>query len=176
MRNRPWRVIATAALLFAGALTLQQCRSTPVSEPAPGETGPTFKTVATTDQLMDAIIIPNAQAIWDAVVYQNGELVTAPTTEDDWYNLQMNAYAVAEAGNLLKIGQRAKDNGDWMKFSTELTDRGMEAVRAAEKKDLQGLLAAGGSVYNVCTDCHRQYVTPDPNAPDPPVPTSPGAN
>jgi hypothetical protein len=125
---------------------------------------------------MDAIIIPHAQAVWDAVVYENGKMVSEPKTEDDWYNLQMHAYAVAEAGNLLKMQPRAKDNGDWMKFATALTDRSMEVVRAAEKKDVQGLLNAGGNVYNVCTDCHRQYVTPDPNAPDPPVPGTPPAN
>ena len=159
------RLPATAALLFVASLTAAQC--TRAAE-APGDGGgsaaePQFKTVATTDQVMDAIIIPNAQAIWDAVVYIDGKLVTAPKTDDDWYNLQMNAYAVAEAGNLLKIGQRVKDTGDWVKFSTELTDKSMEAVRAAEKKDLEGLLAAGGNVYNVCTDCHRKYVQPDTN-------------
>ena len=168
------RLLATATLLFAAALMSAQCRSTAPAD-APGGEGaePQFKTVATTDQVMDAIIIPNAQAIWDAIVYVDGKLVSAPKTDDDWYNLQMNAYAVAEAGNLLKIGQRVKDNGDWVKFSTALTDSSMEAVRAAEKKDLEALLKAGGNVYNVCTDCHRQYVQSDPNAPDPPIPTAP---
>jgi hypothetical protein len=52
----------------------------------------------------------------------------------------------------------------------------MDVVRAAEKKDVEGLLTAGGNVYNVCTDCHRKYVTPDPNAPDPPVPGTPPSN
>ena len=171
------RLLATAALLFAAALTAAQCRSTPPAEaPADGAAEPQFKTVATTDQVMDAIIIPNSQAIWDAIVYVDGKLVSAPKTDDDWYNLQMNAYAVAEAGNLLKIGQRAKDNGDWMTYATALTDRSMEAVRAAEKKDIEGLLKAGGNVYNVCTDCHRKYVQADPNAPDPPVPAVPGGN
>ena len=171
------RLLATAALLFAASLTAAYCTRA-AEAPADGgaAAAPQFKTVATTDQVMDAIIIPNAQAIWDAVVYVDGKLVTAPKTDDDWYNLQMNAYAVAEAGNLLKIGQRVKDNGDWVKFSTALTDRSMEAVRAAEKKDLEGLLSAGGNVYNVCTDCHRQYVQADAAAPDPPIPTAPGVN
>jgi hypothetical protein len=172
------RPLAAAALLCAAALTSARCGS---GAPAPETAGPEgaepqFKTVATTDQVMDAIIIPNAQRIWDAVVYVDGKLVTAPKTDDDWYNLQMNAYAVAEAGNLLKIPPRAKDNGEWMTFSTALTDSSMEAVRAAEKKDLEGLLKAGGNVYNVCTDCHRMYVQADASAPDPPIPTAPGSN
>ena len=157
------RPAATAAFLFLSALALQQCRPAPATDAAAGGSQPALKAVATTDQLMDAIIIPNAQAIWDGVIYENGKLVTAPKTDDDWYSLQMKALAVAEAGNLLKIGQRAKDTGDWMKFSTALTDRAMEAMRAAERKDLDGLITAGGNMYNVCTDCHRQYVQPDTN-------------
>jgi hypothetical protein len=157
------RPLAAAALLCAAALTSARCGS---GAPAPETAGPEgaepqFK---------------NAQRIWDAVVYVDGKLVTAPKTDDDWYNLQMNAYAVAEAGNLLKIPPRAKDNGEWMTFSTALTDSSMEAVRAAEKKDLEGLLKAGGNVYNVCTDCHRMYVQADASAPDPPIPTAPGSN
>ncbi|MBM3820726.1 MAG: hypothetical protein FJW14_17165 [Acidimicrobiia bacterium] len=167
-----------AAPLFAAVLATAQCTRPAEAPGGAGAAGaePQFKTVATNDQVMDAIIIPNAQSIWDAVVYVDGKLVTAPKTDDDWYNLQMNAYAVAEAGNLLKIGARVKDNEDWVTFSTALTDRSMEAVRAAEKKDLQALLEAGGNVYNVCTDCHRKYVQADPNAADPPVPTVPGSN
>ena len=57
MRSRPWTLICTACFLFASALVLQQC-----GQAAPtGEEGdaPGFKVVATTDQVMDAIIIPN---------------------------------------------------------------------------------------------------------------------
>jgi len=155
MRSRPWTLLATASLLFAGSLTLQQCGSTAGG----GESGQSaFKVVATVDQLMDAIVVPNSQAIWDAVVFTNGELVQGPKTDDDWYKLQMNAYAVAEAGNLLMMAPRAKDDGDWMKFSAALTEKSVATVRAAEAKDVQRLLTAGGEVYTVCTDCHRKYI------------------
>lgn len=172
-RSRSTRRVAAASLLFASALALQQCRSTPA---AGSEGGQPFKPVATVDQVMDAIVIPNAQAIWDAIVYTNGELVASPKTDDDWYNLQMNAYAVAEAGNLLMMAPRAQDDGDWMKLAAALVDQSRAAVRAAEAKDVQALLVAGGDVYTVCTDCHRQYVASDPNAPDPPIPGAPNTN
>ena len=172
MNTRFWKSVAATALLCGAAIALQYCSS--ASDGGEGEDS--FKPVATVDQVMDAIVIPNAQAIWDAVVYANGELVSSPKTDDEWYNLQMRGYAVAEAGNLLMMAPRAKDDGDWMKFSTALIDQSRAVVRAAEAKDLQALLVAGGDVYNVCTDCHRQYVTPDPNAPEPPIPTAPGTN
>ena len=170
MTTRFWKSLAATALLCGSAMALQYCSSAPDA----GEGEASFKPVATVDQLMDAIVIPNAQAIWDAVVYANGELASAPKTDDDWYNLQMRAYALAEAGNLLMMAPRAKDDGDWMKFSTALIDQSRAVVRAAEAKDLQALLTAGGDVYNVCTDCHQQYVPPDANAAEPPVPGAPG--
>ena len=57
-----------------------------------------LKAVATVDQVMDAIVIPSSQALFDAVVYENGELVQSPKNDDDWFRLQMHALAVAEAG------------------------------------------------------------------------------
>jgi hypothetical protein len=164
------RRLLTGAALFASALALQQCSSGQTPAPAATEGASSFQVVATNDQVMDAIIIPNAQAIWDSVVYTNGELVASPKTDDDWYNLQMNGYALAEAGNLLKIPPRAREDADWHQWSTDLTMKARDVIRAAEAKDIQALLTSGGDVYTVCTDCHRKYVTGDPNAPDPPIP------
>ena len=156
MRSRPWTLLATAMLLFASALALQQCGSAaPVGEESDQ---PQFKVVATVDQVMDSIVIPNAQALWDSIVYTNAELAASPKTDDDWYSLQMNAYAVAEAGNLLMIAPRAKDDGDWMKFSADLVTAGVDAKKAAESKNPEKVLEIGEQVYNVCTACHMQYI------------------
>jgi hypothetical protein len=165
---RTSRLLLTWSLLCASALALPQCSSGTIGTGSDGQ--PSFTVVATNDQVMDAIIIPNAQAIWDAVVYTNGELVTSPRTDDDWYNLQMNGYALAESGNLLKIPPRARPEADWDQWATELTAKARDVIRAAEAKDIQALLVSGGDVYTVCTDCHRKYVMGDPNAPDPPIP------
>ena len=152
MPTRPSTLLGVASLLFASSLTLAQCGA------AGGSDQSLLKPVATTTQVMGSIVIPNSQAIWDAVVFDNGEVERAPKTDDDWYSLQMNAWAVAEAGNLLMMAPRAKDNDDWMKFSAAMTARSVEAVKAAEAKDVQGLLKAGGELYTACTDCHRKYL------------------
>jgi hypothetical protein len=163
------RTLLTGAAVFTSALVLSQCGSGQTT--APAATGSAaFEVVATNDQLMDSIIIPNSQAIWDSVVYTNGELVASPKTDDDWYNLQMNGYALAEAGNLLKIPPRAREDAEWNQWATEMTAKARDVIRAAEAKDITALLTAGGEVYNNCTDCHRMYVTGDPNAPDPVIP------
>ena len=168
MFSRFGKLLATSAFVFASLLALQQCTSSAPQQGGEGEAA--FQVVATNDQIMDAIVVPASQAVWDAVVYTNGELVASPKTDDDWYNLQMKGYALAEAGNLMKIPPRARDDAEWMKFSTELTVQSRGVIKAAEAKSIQALLTAGGNVYTVCTDCHRMYVTPDPNAPQPEIP------
>jgi hypothetical protein len=144
---------SVAAVLLACLLTVHCSRG-----PSALEGEPPLKPVATVDELMDAIVIPSSQAIFDAVVYSNGELVKAPQSDDDWFRLRIHALAVAEAGNLLMLPPRAKDGGDWMKMALALNDRAIVVAKAADAKDLDALLKAGGQMYNTCTACHEKYV------------------
>jgi hypothetical protein len=124
----------------------------------PAQSLPPFTPVATVDQVMDSIVIPSSQAIFDAVVYENGELVTSPGTDDEWYALQMHAFAVAEAGNLLLIPPRAKEAEDWAVFSKRLTDAAVDVTKAAEAKDVERMLKTGGDLYRACVNCHAKYL------------------
>ena len=153
MTSTPTRVITIAVVLFASTLAAQCNRA-----PAQPEGQPPFKPVATVDEVMDAIIIPSSQAIFDAVVYSNGELIAAPQSDDDWFNLRIHAMGVAEAGNLLMLPPRAKDNGEWMKMALALNDQAMVVAKAAEAKDIDAFLKAGGEMYNTCTACHEMYI------------------
>ncbi len=150
MRSAPTRVIAAAFILFAAALSAQ-CSSTP-------EGLPPFKPVATVAAVMAAIVIPSSQAIFDSVVYDNGQLIAAPESDDDWFRLRTHAMGVAEAGNLMMMAPRAKDTADWMTMSAALNDSAMVVVKATEAKDIDALLKAGGEMYNACTACHAKYI------------------
>jgi hypothetical protein len=156
MRNDFRRLAAAASIVFAGAL-LAQCSRTP-EQGAVATDGVPFKPVATVDEVMDAIIIPSSQAIFDAVVYSNGELTAAPETDEDWANLRIHALGVAEAANLLMLPPRAKDSGDWMTMTIALNESAVTVAKAAEAKDLDGLLKTGGEMYNACTQCHEKYI------------------
>jgi hypothetical protein len=57
------------------------------------------------------------------------------------------------------LSPRAKDDGDWMKWSAQMVDVGVEARKAAETKNPEKVLELGEQVYNVCTSCHMQYIT-----------------
>lgn len=108
---------------------------------------------------MDGIIIPASQRVFDAVVYVNGVLEQSPKTDDDWFQIQMSALAVAEAGNLLMMPPRAKDAGEWLTFSRAMTDSAYRVAQAAEAKNLDLVLQTGGEMYNACTACHEKYLT-----------------
>ena len=58
----------------------------------------------------------------------------------------------------MMMSPRAKAEADWMKFSADLVDIGVEAKKAAESKNPEKVLEIGEQVYNVCTACHMKYV------------------
>jgi hypothetical protein len=120
--------------------------------------GPPLQPVATVRQLMEGIVIPYSQAIFDAVAYTNGQLIKAPATDDDWQRLQTRAVAIAEAGNLLMMAPRAKDNDAWMAMSRDMNDKAAAVAKAADRKDADQLLDAGGALYETCTACHAKYI------------------
>ena len=151
-------ILSLLAVVIGGAAACSG--ATPAgSVPAAGGRALPLRAVATVDQLMDAIIIPSSQRVFDAVVYVNGQLEQSPKTDDDWFGIQMSALAVAEAGNLLMLPPRAKDTGEWLTLSRALTDSAYRAAQAAEAKNLDLVLQTGGEMYSACTQCHEKYLT-----------------
>ena len=121
---------------------------------------PPYKPVADLKQLMTSVIEPAADEYWDAVgtvIDSEGVHEIAPQTQEDWDAARNHAYVFTEAGNLLMMPSRAKDSGDWMKFSQLLIDTGLKAVRAAEARDRNAVFDAGAEVYDACTQCHAKY-------------------
>jgi hypothetical protein len=117
-----------------------------------------YRPVATVDEVMDAIVIPASDTVFDAVVYENGALVQAPKTDDDWFRVRMDALAVAEAGNLLMMPGRARDAEEWVRFARAMVDSAETVARAAESHDVDRVLRTGGEMYRACAGCHQKYI------------------
>ena len=111
---------------------------------------PAMTAVATVSQLHDAIISPASDAI-----FRVGS--QAPTTDQEWQALRNSAVMLAEAGNLLMIGRRARDQRAWVKLSRGLTDAGAAALKAAMSKDLEAVNRASDQLIDVCESCHTPY-------------------
>ena len=112
---------------------------------------------ATTKEVIDAIVAPDSQAIFDAVAYENGQLTRAPRNDDQWTRLRLQALSVAEAGNLLMMQGRAKDTGDWATFSHAMSVKAAAVADAASSRNVDTFLNAGGELYDTCTACHMKY-------------------
>jgi hypothetical protein len=124
---------------------------------------PPFKPVADVRALMANVVEPASDEYWDAVGYiydSQGEHLIEPKTVEEWDAVRNHAYVVAESGNLLMMGSRAKDNAEWMQFSQQLIDVGQKAIRAAESRDKNGVFDTGAELYDVCTACHVKYALP----------------
>jgi hypothetical protein len=132
-----------------------------------GPPPPPFKPVADTKLLMQSVIDPSADEIWDAVrtiITKDGTQEFRPRTNQEWDAVRNHAVALAESGNLLMMVPRAKDGGEWMKRSQELVDTGERAVRAAEAKNADQLFTIGGEIYEACSNCHQKYLDAIVNA------------
>ena len=66
-------------------------------------------------------------------------------------------------------------DADYQKAVAGLVEAGKVAYKAAQAKDLDAMLEAGGVVTDACAACHEKYRDKDNNA-DRCTPTSTGAN
>ena len=116
--------------------------------------------VATVLELMDGIVAPAAQVIYDSVatiVDKEGIKETRPKNDREWANVAGNAAALIEASELLKMEGRARDQADWVTIATAMGVAAAETRAAAQKKDPEGILGAGEKLNNSCDNCHRKY-------------------
>ena len=101
-------------------------------------------------QIMEAMVIPTSDHIFNV-----GR--QAPANDDEWTALLNSAVILAESGNLLLIGDRAKDD-TWVASSRALVEAGTMALKAAEKRNVDGVLEAGNLLIDSCQSCHEKHV------------------
>ncbi|MEO8026927.1 MAG: hypothetical protein ABI823_10650 [Bryobacteraceae bacterium] len=121
---------------------------------------PPIKAVATLEEVMHNMIIPNAEIVWKAVgtiSTLEGVKEIRPQTTDEWFNIESSATTLTEAGNLLMMDGRAKDQGHWMDRAKALREAGDQVRQAAKKHDADALFERGGYLFDACQGCHFEY-------------------
>jgi hypothetical protein len=148
-------------LLFCGAaaLLLAACKSSPARPP--------IQAVASLEEVMHHMVIPNAEIVWKSVgtIYTPGKVEEIqPRTDNEWLAVEQGATVLTEAGNLLMMEGRAKDNGPWMERARALREAGASVHAAAKARDVAAVFERGGYLFDACQGCHFQYrYTKDPN-------------
>ena len=158
MRIVQWMLLVSVALFVSGVgFVIAGARATRMAVPI---SAPVATPVASVKQIMDGITGPAATVVYNAVGYvvtAEGVEETVPQNDDEWAVIANSAAALVESGNLLLLGDRAIDDGDWLTIARAMIDAGTTALRAAEAQDVEGILAIGVDINNTCDDCHAQY-------------------
>lgn len=143
------RVLPFSVLWLAG------CEAPPPPPPAPP-----FTTTLAVKQVMEWVIDPAADVIWDSVksvITEKGTQEIAPHTDAEWDKVRDAAATLVEAGNALMIEGRARDKKEWMAAARRLSDASNAALKAALAKNTEALFNEGGNIYKTCAACHAQY-------------------
>jgi len=152
-----WLYVVSIAFFISGIGFL--VTSARVREPAHVE-APITTPVASVKQIMQGIVDPATNVVFGAVSSTStkaGVVETAPKTDREWELVGNSAAALVESGNLLMMGKRAVDAGDWLKMSRALVDAAVVALKAVEAKDKDALLASGDAINTSCDSCHLKY-------------------
>ena len=179
-------VVAVAGLLWVAVA----CSS---SKPAPAaEAEPAVRVTATVKEIMDSVVDPNADVLWDSVsttISREGTVENKPRTDEDWARIRRSAVTLVEATNLLVIegrkiapdGHKSEypgielepeqmqklmdgDRESWTRYAHVLHDKAMVALKAIDAKSVQGLMDAGEGIDEACENCHKHYWYPDQKA------------
>src|SRR5437870_4709683 len=149
--GRAGRLLLLAAALQFGCSEAPKLPAPPASAARP---------VLSLKQLMEWVIDPAADAVWDPVktiITEQGTKEIAPQTQEEWDAVRNGAAMLVESSNLLTMHTRARDQGEWIAATRRLAGAAEKALRAAESKDAAGVFAAGGESYDACSACHRRY-------------------
>ena len=178
------RLVAAAGLIVLGGLASSHC-SSKASAPQPD-----LKPIVSIKELMENIIDPIADNVFDAVATdatEKGIVETRPRTDEDWAKVQVGAVTLAEGSNLLKMMRsvappgdknnsggpnapelspdaiQAKIDGDralWNKHADELSDEALTIMDIVKAKNADALFAAGSRIDKACENCHLEYWYP----------------
>jgi hypothetical protein len=159
MRTVHWLFVVSVGLFVSGiAFVVAAGRAAPPAATAPA--APPIEAVASTKQIMAGITGPSANVVYNAVgtiVGAAGVKEIAPQNDEEWAAVANSAAALVESGNLLLVGNRVLDNGDWVTMARELVATATVALKAAEAKSTEGILASGGDINDTCDNCHAKY-------------------
>ncbi|MDR2212235.1 MAG: hypothetical protein LBE21_01220 [Pseudomonadales bacterium] len=148
-----------------------------------------FNTVSTIRDLMDSVIDPNADALWESVrteINETGVHVYQPETDADWLALRHNVVSLIEGGNSLLIpGRRVAPEGAgtdpeipyayppeqiqtalenerpvFNGFASAFQSVAMQLLNAVDARDVNALDESGELLDQACEACHSYFWYP----------------
>jgi Cytochrome C' len=153
---------AGGMLSVLGAMLLVACNATPAPPPEPAATVPTASTAAVPEVSINAVMVAlvdhAAHNLWE--VEREGK---APKSDADWANVVEHAIQIAAAGPAITVGGTGASDAVWVKapswraHAQRMSDAGVAALKAANSKNLEGLVTANGQLVEACEACHKEF-------------------
>ena len=161
MRMTNWLFIVSVLLFISGiGFIIASARTRQGAAVSAPSAAPALPPVASVKQIMAGIVGPSATVVFDSVstiVDAKGVQENQPRTDAEWARVGASAAALIESANMLLIGNRAVDQGDWVKMAKAMADAGQIALKATEAKKPEGILDAGEAINQTCDNCHQKY-------------------
>jgi len=152
-------VIATVLLLFGcsssqTSQTPQQPQLTAEQKAENRKNGlpENFVSVPELKDIMDAMVMEQAGILWSVSGPED-----APKDVDGWTKLDHAAIAMIETMKLIQHSNLAKDQGEWLKKSSDVIDVSNKAREAIKEKNADKLFEVGGEMDEACGACHKIY-------------------
>jgi hypothetical protein len=161
----------------------------------PQATGPSYKTTATIQDLMVAVVDPAADLLWESVgteLSKEGLVEKQPRTDEEWLALRKQAIILVESANLLQIPGRAvvaaggkledahvpgilspeeaqkairEDHAGYIKAVDGFHETAVQALKAIDARNVAGLLESGSRIQQACENCHVKFWYPNAQKP-----------
>ena len=109
-----------------------------------------YKEAASVHDIMEVVVGPTNKSL-SAMMKAGG-----PASDDDWKHAGAGISVLGEAGHLMLMGARVKDD-PWAPAANKLIDGSKAGVMAAKAKDGEAFRAAMGTVGAGCRSCHKVY-------------------
>jgi hypothetical protein len=185
-----WEVLMTricTGLFIVGSL-LFLCSRGVAEQAVDGRQSP-YRPVASVKDIMEAVLEPSTEVIFDAVsVRPDGSVEKGPADDAAWATVRMSALVMSEGGNLLMMAGRrmstgpaltrsprpatrvelmpqlatrvSTTRGTWIKRVEALIDAGSVTLDAVAAKDANALIRADDAIDAACEACHHAYWYP----------------
>lgn len=182
------------------SLGLAGCQPAPPAASTAANTVPApqasaIKAVASIQEIMESLVDPAADALWESVsteVTTKGTVERSPKTPEEWLTLRHQAIALQESANLLllpgrRVAHPGKDLDDagtagnytaaqvqqaidtqgpaFAAHAQALQGAATEILAAVDARNVPALVKAGSTLDQACEACHLQFWYPKGGAP-----------
>lgn len=151
----------------------------------PSATYTEFNTTNTIRDVMNALIDPGADALWNSVRFEfdtDGQREYKPETDEEWLALRRHAVAIVEGANALMIPGRhvappgattefpeyeyvpeevdaklREDWASWLGHAQGLQSAALSILAAIDARNADLVSEHGAALDQACENCHMQY-------------------